>query len=47
MLNEVGVNNIKYFEENRHRFLDDFQIALDVTRRENKKIYSIVRGFVL
>ena len=39
--NELGVNNGKYIEENWHRFLDGFYIALDANNINPLKLLDI------
>ena len=40
--NEFGVNKGKYIEENWHRFLDDYYIALDTTNINPLKLFDIL-----
>ena len=42
--NEFGVNKGKYIEENRHRFLDDYYIALDATNINSTKLLYILNN---
>ena len=42
--NEFGVNNGKYIEENWHRFLDDYYIALDATNINPLRLFDILNN---
>ena len=42
--NEFGVNKGKYIEENRHRFSDDYYIALDATNINSTKLLYILNN---